>query len=116
MLRCARDTSNCHQRAPSLPIAVRALPAVFGNIEDHSVGIFELALEIAVALLAKIEEELAAVGFDALLRFGKILDLKAEMVGADMRAGVFQIGSLAAGSAGEIEQREIDDAVAHIDR
>src|SRR5581483_6364783 len=113
--RCGKAPQT-RQAPPSLPITVGALPAVLGNIEDHAVGIFELALEIAVALLAEIEEEFAAIGFDALLRLGKIVHLKAEMVGADMRTRIFQIGSLAAGGAGEIEQCEIDDAIAHIDR
>ena len=100
----------------SLPIPVRPLPTVLGNVEDHTVGIFELAFEIAVALLAEIEEEFTAIGLDALLGFGKILDLKAEMVSADMRARIFQIGGLAARGAGKVEQRQIDDAVAHINR
>src|SRR5262249_20963104 len=91
----------------SLPVPVRALPAILGDIEDHAIGILELALKIAVALLAKIEKELAAMGLDAFLRFSEILDLKSEMVRADMGARVFQIGRLAAGSAGEIEQSEI---------
>src|SRR5690349_4603351 len=102
--------------AGSLPIPVRALPAVLGNIENHAIRILELAFEIAVALLAEIKEELAAIGFDAFLRFGEIVDLKAEMVRADVGIRVFEVGSLAAGGAGEIEQSEIDDAVAHINR
>jgi hypothetical protein len=32
-----------------------------GDVEDHAIGIFELALEIAVRLLAEIEKEFAAV-------------------------------------------------------
>src|SRR5215472_10632413 len=86
----------------SLPIPVRALPAVLGDVEDHPVGILELALKIAVALFAKIEKELAAIGLDAFLRFSDILDLKAEMVRADMGARIFQIGRLTAGGAGEV--------------
>src|SRR5690242_6380331 len=82
-----------YARAPqddvSLPIPVRALPAVLGDIENHTVRVLELAFEIAVALLAEIEEELAAIGFDAFLRFGEIVDLKAEMVRADVGIRVF---------------------------
>jgi len=89
---------------------------MLGDIEDHAVGIFELAFEIAVPFLAEIEEEFAAVGFDAPLRFSKVVDLKAEMVGPDMGARVFKIGGLAASGAGKIQQCEIDHAVAHIDR
>jgi hypothetical protein len=37
------------------------------------------------------------------------------MVRADEALRVFHIGRLAAGAGGEIEQRQIDDAVAHID-
>src|ERR1700751_3163356 len=100
----------------SLPITVRPLPAGFGDVEDHAIGILELALEIAVPLLAEIEEEFAAIGLDAPLRFGKIVHLETEMVGADMGAWVLQIRSLATGGAGKIEQGEIDHAVAHVDR
>src|SRR5690242_18846700 len=89
---------------------------MLGDIEDHAVRILKLALEIAVPLLAEIEEEFAAVGLDALLRFGEIVHLEAEMVGADMGARIFKIGSLAAGAAGKVEQSQIDHAVAHVDR
>src|SRR5262249_18831952 len=89
-------------------------PAVLGNVEDHAIGILELALEIAVPLLTKVEEEFAAIGFDPPLRFGEILDLKAEMVRADIAARVFQIGCLATGALNEIKERQIDDPVAHI--
>ena len=107
--------NSCNRRA-SLPIAVGTFPAAPGNIEDHAVGIFELALEIAVPLLAEIEEEFPAIGFDAPLRLGEIVDLKAKMVGADIAGWVFQIGGLAACRTGEIEQGEIDHAVAHVNR
>src|SRR5271166_4880963 len=62
-----------------LLIAVRALPAARGNIENDAVGVLELALEIAVTFVAQVEEEFAAVVLDALLRLGDIVDLKAEM-------------------------------------
>src|SRR6516162_6042618 len=81
MLCCARDTSNASKKRPdsaSLRIPVGALPTVLGDIEDHAIGILELALKIAVPLLAKVEEEFAAVGLDTLLRFNEIVDLKAE--------------------------------------
>src|SRR5260370_14680525 len=93
--------NSCNRRA-SL-VTVGALPAALGNIEDHAIGIFELALEIAVPLLAEIEEEFAAIGFDAPLRFGEIVDLKAKMVRSDIAAWIFQVGGLAAARAGEIE-------------
>ena len=67
-------------------VAVRSLPAVLGNIEDHAVWILELAFKVAVAFVAEIEEEFAAVGFDAPLGFGKIIDLKPEVVRADKAA------------------------------
>ena len=47
---------------------------MLGDVEDHAVGIFELAFEIAVPFLAEIEEEFAAVGFDAPLRFSKVVE------------------------------------------
>src|SRR6202035_707910 len=98
-----------------LAVAVGALPAVLGNVEDDAVGVLELALEIAVTFVTQIEEEFAAGGLDALLGLGQIVDLEAEMVGADEAARIFQVRGLAAGAGREIKQREIDDAVAHID-
>src|SRR5579859_3351758 len=96
-------------------VTICPLPAVLRDVEDHAVGILELALEIAVALVAEIEKELAAVRFDALLRLDEIVDLKAEMVGADEGFWILQVGGLAAGAGREIEQRQIDHAVAHVD-
>src|SRR5262245_35229836 len=97
-------------------VAVGPLPTVFRNIEDHPVRVLELALEIAVALVAEVEEKLAAIGLDALLRLGEVVDLEAEMMRADEGRALLEIGRLAAGLPLEIEQREIDHAVAHVDR
>src|SRR4029453_14488901 len=97
-------------------VAVGALPTVLRNIEDHPVRVLELALEIAVALVAEVEEKLAAVRLDALFRFGKIVDLEAEMMRADEGCALLEVGCLAAGLSLKIEQREIDHAVGHIDR
>src|SRR5262245_39280837 len=97
-------------------VAVGPLPTVFCNIEDHPVRVLELALEIAMALVAEVEEELAAIGLDALLRFGEVIDLEAEMMRADEGRALLEIGRLAAGLPLKIEQREIDHAVAHVDR
>src|SRR5262249_37228473 len=80
------------------------------------VRVLELALEIAVALIAEVEEKLASVGLDTLFRFGEIIDLKAEMMGADERRAFLDVGRLAASLPSKIEQREIYDAVAHVDR
>src|SRR5207244_10788223 len=82
----------------------------------HPVRVLELALEIAVALVAEIEEKLAAIGFDALLRLGEVVDLEAEMMRADDGRALLDIGRLAARLPLEIEQREIDHTVAHVDR
>ena len=92
-----------------------AVEAALRDVEDDAVRILELPLEIAVTLVAKIEEEFAAGSLDALLRLGHVVDLEAEMMGADMALRAFEVGGFAAGGAGEIEQRQIDDAVAHID-
>src|ERR1700733_12410700 len=67
-----------------------------------------------MSLVAEIEEELAAMRLDALLRRGEIVDLKAEMVRADETVAFRQIRRLATLVALEVEQGEIDDAVAHI--
>src|SRR5262245_64054298 len=96
-------------------VAVGPLPTVFRNIEDHPVRVLELALEIAVALVAEVEEKLAAIGLDALLRFGEIVDLEAEMMGADEGRAFLDIGRLDARLPLDIEQREIDHDVAHVD-
>jgi len=69
-----------------------------------------------VALIAQVKEELAPIGLDALLGLGEILDLEAEMMGAHEGRTLLDVGCLAAGSAGEIEQREIDHPIAHVDR
>src|ERR1700683_2346331 len=97
-----------------LPVTIRALPAVLGNIEDDAVRVLELALEIAVTFIAEIEEEFAAVGLDALLSFGQVVDLEAEMMCADKALGVLDVGRLAAGAGREVGQGEIDGAVAHV--
>src|ERR1700730_12056708 len=99
-----------------LPVTIRALPAVLGNIENDAVGVLELALEIAVTFVAEVEEEFAAGRLDFLLCLDEIADLEAEMVGADKSFGIFQIRGRGAGAGREIEQGEIDGAVAHIDR
>src|SRR5262245_25678659 len=63
--------------------AGRAQPALLRNIEDDSIGILELALEVLFFLIvAEIEEERAAGAFDALLRFGNVVDLETEMMRA----------------------------------
>src|SRR5712691_528282 len=89
-------------------------PAILGNIEDYSVRILEFALEVAVAFVTQIEEELAARRLDALLRVGQIVDLEAKVICPDGLGGVaLDVVALA---AGEIKQREIDDAIAQVDR
>src|SRR5580692_10896615 len=99
-----------------LPVTIGTLPAVLGNIEDDAIGILELAFEIAVTLVAEIEEELAAGRLDFLLGLDQIVNLEAEMVRADKSFGVFQVRRRGAGAGREIEQGEVDCAVAHIDR
>src|SRR5215468_6637708 len=69
-----------------------------------------------MALVAEVEEELAAIGLDALLRFGEVIDLEAEMMRADEGRALLEIGRLAAGLPLKIEQREIDHAVSHLER
>ena len=91
--------------ASLLPVTIRALPAVLGNIEDDAVGVLELALEIAVTFVAEIEEEFAAVRLDALLGLDEIVDLEAEVMRADETFGIFQVRGRGAGAGREIEQR-----------
>src|SRR5262249_60432088 len=56
------------------------------------------------------------MGLDALLGLGEVVDLEAEMVRADEGRALLEIGRLAARLPLKIEQREIDHAVAHVDR
>ena len=91
--------------ASLLPVTIRALPAVLGNIEDDAVGVLELALEIAVTFVAEIEEEFAAVRLDALLGLDEIVDLEAEVMRADETFRIFQVRGRGAGAGREIEQR-----------
>src|ERR1700731_2579538 len=70
----SRTMTGLRTMTPSLlPEAIRALPAVLGNIEDDAVGVLELALEIAVTLVAEIEEEFAASRLDAFLGLDEIV-------------------------------------------
>src|SRR5262249_55057519 len=69
-----------------------------------------------MAFVAEVEEKLAAIGRDALLRFGEVVDLEAEMMRADEGRALLEIGRLAARLPLEIEQRQVDHAVAHVDR
>src|SRR5262245_49471233 len=80
---CLRRNENSKISLLLLIVAVGSLPAVLGNIENDAVGIFELAFEIAVTFVAKIEEELSTMRLDAFLRLGQIFDLEAEMMGAN---------------------------------
>src|SRR5580692_11666524 len=98
-----------------LPVTIGALPAVLGNVEDDAVGVLELALEIAVTFVAEIEEEFAAGRLDFLLGLDQIVDLETEVVRADKSFGIFQVRGRGAGAGGEIEQGEVDGAVAHVD-
>src|SRR3974390_1067197 len=92
----------------------RAEPALFGDVEDDPVRILELALEILLLrIISEVEEEGAAGCFDALLGGGEIVDLEAEMMGADEALGVVEPG---AALAEIVEEGEVDDAVAQIDR
>src|SRR5688500_10283597 len=104
----------CRQRLLLIP--VRALPAVLRDIEDHAVGVLELALEVAVSLVAEVEEELTAGCLDLFLRLREVLDLDAEVMRADEGLAFLDIGGGLAAFAFEIEQRHVDDAVAHVDR
>src|SRR5262245_51872334 len=89
---------------------------MFCNSDSHPVRLRELALEVAVARVAKIEEKFAAMRLDALFRFGEVVDLEAEMMRADEARALLEVGGLAAGRSGKIEQREVDHPVGHVDR
>src|SRR5262249_62391865 len=91
--------------------APRAAPALARDVDDNAVRILELALEVfLVRVVAKVHEKLTAGSLDALLRLGDIVDDEAEMVCADE---VLHVGPAGALRAGEVEQRQIDRAMAH---
>lgn len=54
------------------------------DIEDDSIGILELSLEISFPLVAEIEEERSARRLDTPLCLGQIINLKSEMIGPGM--------------------------------
>src|SRR5215469_15657954 len=91
--------------------AVGADPAALRNIEDDPIRVLELALEVSFAFIAEVEEEFAAGLLDAVLRLRQIIDLEAEVVCAHEAAWIGHVGGLGARAGGEIEQREVDDAI-----
>ena len=66
----------------SLEVPVSSLPAVFGDIKDNPVWIFEFSLEVSLAFVAKVKEKFPSMGFDAFLSLDKVVDLEAEVMGA----------------------------------
>jgi hypothetical protein len=80
-----------------------AEPAFFRHIEDDAVRVLELSLEVLLLLVgAKIKEKISSCGFDAALRFGNVVDLKTEMMGADEAFGVIEARAALAESS-EVE-------------
>ena len=55
-------------------------------------GSLNLRSKLPCALVAEVEEELAAGGLDPLLRLGEVVDLDAEMVRADEGRAFLQVG------------------------
>src|SRR5258708_552628 len=81
-------------RAMYRRVLLSSEPALLGNIEDHAVGVLVLDLEVRFFLrFAEGEEEFPAGGLDALLRRLDVVDLEAEMVGADEIGGVLDSGA-----------------------
>jgi hypothetical protein len=60
--------------------AVRHRPAFPIDVENNSVGIFELPLEVIVVRIAQIKEELAAGVLDLPLLVRQVINLEAEMM------------------------------------
>src|SRR3974377_2117911 len=98
------------RRRSDRSLSRRAEPAFFGDVEDDPARVLELALEILLPrIIPEVEEEAAAACFDALLGGGEIVDLEAEMMGADEALGVVEPG---AALAEIVEEGEVDDGVA----
>ena len=93
------------------PTAGESVIIPLGGRGEAEFGIAN-ALEVSVALVSEIEKEFSARRLDATLGLGQIVDLKAEMIGANRVLGILQVIPL---GAGEIQQRHVDDAVAHVD-
>ena len=83
------------------------------NVENNSVRVLHLPLEITSTFVTEIEKEHAASFFDALLRFFQVIDLEAKMVRANGIGGIRKIISLL---AREFQKRQIHDAIAQIQR
>ena len=96
----------------ALELAFGQSPAFVVDVEDDAVRIAELALEVVIVRIAKIEKELSARALDPLLLVLDVVALEAEVVDADVAVGVLQAG---AGLALVLQQREVDLAVAHVD-
>src|ERR1700757_3843435 len=110
MRKPARESS----RPIRAPLLRRPGPALLGDVEEDAVGVLVLPLEVGVLLrLAEREEELAAGRLDALFRRLEIVHLEAEVMRANEAGGVLQARPRLALVR---EEREVDDAVAEIDR
>jgi hypothetical protein len=95
-----------------LSVLLRPDPTLLRDIKNDAIRVLELVLEILfLSILPEIEEEGAAVGFDALPGFLQIVHLKPEMVGADEGTRVLQAR---AGLSLVVEQCKIDHAVAEL--
>jgi hypothetical protein len=71
--------------------ALRADPPLLGNIENDAVRILELPLEVLLfGIVAEIEKELSAGRLDPFLRLLQIVNLEAEVMGADESARVLE--------------------------
>jgi hypothetical protein len=89
-------------------------PSLFRDVKNNAVRIFELALKVLLLLIiSKVEEERAASVFDALLDRPNIFHLKTKMMGADEILCIIQPR---AALAEIIQERQVYDAIAEIDR
>jgi hypothetical protein len=81
--------------------------AVFRDVEDNTIWIFELAFEIALTLVPEIKAIFSCVGFDALLGFVKAVNLKAKVMGAFELLGCLEVRRLCALAVFEVQPREV---------
>src|SRR5258706_13253344 len=94
LARAGSPSSARGPRATSRPALLSSEPALLGDIEDHAVGVLVLDFEVRFFLrAAEREEELAARGFDALLRRLEVVHLEAEVVRADEVGDVLEAGA-----------------------
>src|SRR4051812_46852142 len=109
--RVADDSSTVRSLTATMRIssssALGLPPVVLGHVEHDAVDVFELLFCVDAGIAGQLHEELAAVLLDPALSRDFVLDHEADV----MEASPIRTAFAAFGSVGEMQQREIHDAV-----